>query len=166
MVVGGCLSALVLALAVASGPGRGKGPLYTNADLERTRPPGHGSSGASEGAAGDAPALAPPEQRRRDGAKRNAAERADSGSPGRGEEYWRRESERVRDRVRPWRESADDLRTRIEDRQRQPGVRPYSDPQVVSLQRRLAALELRIRDAGDRFEERARRAGALPGWLR
>jgi hypothetical protein len=51
-------------------------------------------------------------------------------------------------------------------RQAEPGVRPYTDPKVRALQRKLAAVEARIRDAEDRLEERARRARALPGWLR
>jgi hypothetical protein len=85
---------------------------------------------------------------------------------GRGESYWRAEAARVRQRVEPWREDAADLRVDISTRQAEPGVRPYTDPRVRALQRRLAMLEARIRDAEDRLEERARRAGALPGWLR
>jgi hypothetical protein len=34
------------------------------------------------------------------------------------------------------------------------------------MSRRLRRYEERIRDLEDRFEERARREGALPGWLR
>jgi hypothetical protein len=84
----------------------------------------------------------------------------------RGESYWRAEAERVRRRVEPWRDAAADLRADIAARQAAPGVRPYTDPQVRAWQKRLQSLEARIRDAEDRFEERARRAGALPGWLR
>ena len=72
----------------------------------------------------------------------------------------------MRQRVEPWRDAAADLRVDIAARQAAPGVRPYTDPKVRALQRRLEALEARIRDAEDRFEERARRARALPGWLR
>jgi DNA repair exonuclease SbcCD ATPase subunit len=97
-----------------------------------------------------------------------AAERSAAPDKARGkdEAYWRREWERLRERVQPLRDRAEDLRTQIEERRRVPGVRPYSDARVESLQRRLAALEARIRDAEDRLHERARRAGALPGWLR
>lgn len=83
-----------------------------------------------------------------------------------GEEYWRREAERVRDRVEVLRERARDLRLRIEERRRKPGVRPYSDPQVEALQERLAAALARVRELESSFEDRARREGALPGWLR
>jgi hypothetical protein len=34
------------------------------------------------------------------------------------------------------------------------------------MRRQLAAMEARVRDEETRFEERARREGALPGWLR
>jgi hypothetical protein len=64
------------------------------------------------------------------------------------------------------REKADDLRLQIEERRRQPGVRPYSDPRVVALQRKVDILERRIREAESAFEDRARRLGVLPGWLR
>jgi len=58
------------------------------------------------------------------------------------------------------------LREKIEERRRQPGVRPYSDPRIVADQRRLEVLEGRIREAESNFEDRARRLGALPGWIR
>ena len=64
------------------------------------------------------------------------------------------------------RERADDIRLKIEERRRQPGVRPYTDPKVVADQRRLEILERRIRDAESSFEDRARRLGVLPGWIR
>ena len=55
---------------------------------------------------------------------------------------------------------------RVDDLRRKPGVLPYSDPRIVSLETRRRALEVRAREAELRLEERARRAGALPGWLR
>jgi len=84
----------------------------------------------------------------------------------RGESYWRREAERVRQQVEPLRQRAEELRFQRDQRERLPGVRPVTDSQLQSMSRRLRALEQRIRDAEDRFEERARREGALPGWLR
>ena len=45
-------------------------------------------------------------------------------------------------------------------------MRPYSDPQVEALQERILALEARIRELESSLEDRARREGALPGWLR
>lgn len=121
--------------------------VYTNEDLARVSV--RGGAEAAAPAASPAPAAAPtpaPEGRR--------------------ESYWRAEAERVRRRLEPWRDEVAALRGEIASRQMEPGVRPYSDPKVRAWQRKLAALEARIREAEDRLEESARRAGALPGWLR
>jgi hypothetical protein len=124
-------------------------PLYTNADLERVSPY------RDETGVNSKPAAAP--LRDASPATRGRA---------RGEDYWRREADRLRDRVRPLREQAADLRLRIEERRRRPGVRPYSDPQIVALERRAQMVEERIREMESRLEDRARREGALPGWMR
>jgi hypothetical protein len=84
----------------------------------------------------------------------------------RGESYWRREAERVREKIEPLRQRVEELRFQMAERERRPGVRPVTDSQLQVMSRRLRALEQRIRDLDDRFEERARREGALPGWLR
>jgi hypothetical protein len=124
-------------------------PLYTNDDLDRVSPLRAQTGGSTTRP--EPPATAKPEPR---------AER------GHDEAYWRRESERLQDRLQPLRDRAEDLRVRIAERRRNPRVRPYSDPAIESWQRRLAALEQRIREAEDRHHERARREGAPPGWLR
>src|SRR5206468_1195587 len=96
-----------------------------------------------------------------------APEPASERGRARGEEYWRREAERVRDRLRPLRERASELRFQIEEKRRQPPPRRGGvGPQMGTLQRRLSALEERIREAESRFEDRARRERALPGWIR
>jgi len=123
-------------------------PLYTNEDLRRMAPYRDETGVNSTPAA--APAVAPTPAKSR----------------ARGEDYWRREADRLRDRLRPLRERAADLRFTLEERRRQPGVRPYSDPRIVAGERRLRALDERIREAESRLEDRARREGALPGWLR
>ncbi len=130
--------------------GRAAKRVYTNDDLARVSPR-RGETGVESRPAAPAP-----------------AESATDAAPakGGGESYWRGEAARVRQRVDPWRDTAADLRAEIAARQAEPGVRPYTDPKVRALQRKLAALEARIRDAEDRLEERARRARALPGWLR
>ena len=124
-------------------------PAYTNADLDRLAPR------RAEGGVfvTSAPATPPPVEKR-------------GASAGQGEEYWRREAEKVRDRVRPLLERAEQLRERIDERQRKPGVRPYSDPGVRALQRDLARVLEQARELEERLEDRARRARALPGWLR
>jgi hypothetical protein len=125
-------------------------PLYTDDDLRRVSPL-RDQTGGGMAVAERAPSTEP----------------AERGKDARqGEAYWRGEADRLRTRLEPLRERAADLRTQIDDRRRAPGVRPYSDARVESLQRRLAALEARIRDAEDRLHERARRAGAWPSWLR
>jgi hypothetical protein len=136
--------------AAAAGERRAPPRVYTNEDLARV------SGRRGETGVESRPAAAAP-------AEGGAA--AEDGE-GRGESYWRAEAERVRRRVEPWRDAAADLRAEIAARQAAPGVRPYTDPQVRAWQRRLEALEARIREAEDRLEERARRARALPGWLR
>jgi phosphoglycerate-specific signal transduction histidine kinase len=142
----------VLALclcAVADAEGRKPSvPTYTNEDLRRVAP-ARGETGVLS-----VPATPP-------------AARAPEPAPrGHGEEYWRRQSQRLRDRLDPLRERADELRARIEERRRLPGVRPYTDERIQAWQRRLDALQARIGELESRFEERARRDGALPGWLR
>lgn len=141
---------LIGAAAAAASERRAPARVYTNDDLARV------SSRRGETGGESVPATAPPAE---SSAAAGAAE-------GRGESYWRGEAARLRQRVEPWRDAAADLRADIAARQSAPGVRPYTDPQVRAWQRRLEALEARIRDAEDRFEERARRARALPGWLR
>ena len=140
-----CLLSATAGIAERRAPAR----VYTDEDLARV------SSRRGETGVGSEPASPLPEKPEKGLA---ASER--------GESYWRAEAARVRQRVEPWREDAADLRLDIAARQAEPGVRPYTDPKVRAMQRRLAALEARIRDAEDRLEERARRAGALPGWLR
>lgn len=125
-------------------------PVYTNDDLDRVSPLRAQTGGST--AAPEPPATAKAEPRPPAGAHDEA--------------YWRREAERLQDRLQPLRDRVEDLRVRIEERRRNPRVRPYSDPTIESWQRRAAGLEQRIREGEDRLHERARRAGAPPGWLR
>lgn len=150
---------LAAALLCAGQPARaeiGKSdvPLYTDDDLRRVSPLRDQTGGGME-----PPAAVPPAER-----AGRAKDGADKGADK--EEYWRREADRLRARLEPLRERAALVRSQIEDRRRAPGVRPYSDARVESLQRRLADLEARIHEAEDRLHERARRAGAWPSWLR
>lgn len=134
---------------------------YTNTDLDRVHPysdqtgvtstPAVTTTGETTG--GKA------RQGRRAGATA-ATERRSA------EEAWRLSAEKFRAKLQPLRDKADDLRQKIEERRRKPGVRPYSDPGIVADERRLRILEQRIRDSESAFEDRARRQGALPGWIR
>jgi len=147
------ISTLVVSALVCLAP-EGAGdtpvPLYTNDDLLRMRA-FRGQTGATS-----TPAVAPDPPAPR-------GERARSNG---GESYWRREAERLSDRVRPLRARATDLRRRIDERRLAPGVRTLSDPQLAQWERDLAGIESTIAEFESRLEERARRAGALPGWLR
>lgn len=128
-------------------------PLYTNDDLERVAPyrdeTGVFSVPRTEAASA--------ERRERPAGKPRTT---------RGETYWRQQAERTRDRMRVLRDRQDALRDRIADRERQPGTSRLRDPRIQSWEKAVAALELRIREEDLRLEERARREGALPGWLR
>jgi hypothetical protein len=144
--IASCLLAAACPLAAAQEKPR----VYTNEDLERVAPYRDQTGGTS-----------PPSA-----ARAEPAARAPQKDAGRDERYWRQQAERTAEQVRKLREQAAALAERVEDRRRQPGVPPYSDPQVVTLERKRQALEARAREAESRLEERARRAGALPGWLR
>jgi hypothetical protein len=128
-------------------------PTYTNEDLARVAPYRHQTGALSEPAASFSEAGAGS----RDAADDHRAQQ---------ERYWRREAQKLRNRLRPVREQVDDLRLRIEERRRQPGVRPFTDPTILAWERKLESLTRKIRDWERRFEQRARRARALPGWLR
>jgi hypothetical protein len=62
------------------------------------------------------------------------------------------------------------LRGRIAEsetrRESQPRRRAAADAQVEAWRRQMAALEDQVREEEGRFADRARQAGALPGWLR
>jgi septal ring factor EnvC (AmiA/AmiB activator) len=133
--------------------------LYTNADLDRVHP------FRDETGVRSVPAVAPddrpaPAEKRR----------------GRGEDYWRREAARVRERVRAMEAQASELRAEIaeqaEEASRVLGQRRRSSASLSGsgssprLRAKLAGLERRLREMEDDLAERARRDGALPGWLR
>jgi len=162
--------------AEEGGPAR-KRParVYTNDDLDRLSPlrgetgvlstaPARLSPAAPDGGSGAQP--------RSGGSPRGPSagihfrREPPDARPARGEEYWRREAERLRDRLEPLRERARELALRLEERRRTPGVRPFTDARVEALRRRVDGVEARIRELESSFEDRARRAGALPGWLR
>jgi hypothetical protein len=78
----------------------------------------------------------------------------------------------VREKLRTLEQKAAELRSQIADRSSQSevfGRRRSSGgakTSVASLQASLAAVEHRMRLTQEDLEERARRDGALPGWLR
>jgi hypothetical protein len=131
---------------------------YTNEDLARVAPR-RAETGALS-AVETGPPAAPGSKG--DGQAARKAEEA----------HWRREAERVRERVRALARDADAIRDRIDAaRRRQASPSPrragsLGEDGTASLERRLAAVLAEMRERQTDLEERARRAGALPGWLR
>lgn len=139
-------------------------PRYTNVDLDRIAPL-RAETGATSTPAAQLPAPS-----------------ADDGAPSqRTEAHWRREAERHHTRMAALKRKADDLRLRLEDlrqkaeEQRRKSLqgrsgaasqRQISDRPVRSAEARLRAVLEQMREADSAFEDRARIAGALPGWIR
>jgi hypothetical protein len=164
------LSALLVvsaARAETAAPRRPPARVYTNEDLDRVHP-ASGETGVRS-----VPAAVPVERRARPA--------GDEDRPrSRGEAYWREEARRVRERVAELAAKAEELRAQIaadEDEQRhlarpsrsgraarsRASLSGGADPAASA---RLASLLLRMRALEDDLLERARRDGALPGWLR
>ena len=132
--------------------------VYTNEDLDRVRP------FRDETGIRSVPAVAPddrpaPAEKRR----------------GRGEDYWRREAARVRERLRTMAAQAADTRAQIAEQveeashvlgRRRRSSASLSGSGSTRLQAKLASLERRMREIEEDLADRARRDGALPGWLR
>jgi hypothetical protein len=142
---------LLLALAAAE-----KIPSYTNDDLARMAPVRAETGGDSRPPQlPTAPAVSRPEP------------------PARGEEYWRAEADRTREQVRKVQARLDALHDRIDQRPRTSthgraglALVLVDDAQARSLAAQEARLHAEIRELEDRLLDRARAAGALPGWLR
>ena len=131
--------------------------VYTNEDLDRVHPFAAETGGSS------VPAVAADEA--------SPARPAESRRKGKGEEHWRAEAARVRERLRALEERAAELRSQIAERGSQSEVfgrrrSSAGKTSVAALQASLAAVERRARLTQEDLEERARRDGALPGWLR
>lgn len=155
------LLAVLLILQAQPGSGheeapRPRVPLYTNEDLDRVHSLRHETGVAS------VPAAAPATPRER--ARPRGSARV------RGEEYWRREAARVRDRVAALLAQAEELRAILAEREARrrdtPGGSRAGDTSDGRLKARLAGIERHIHRLEDELRERARRQGALPGWLR
>jgi len=156
-----CLAVLTLPALADETERKRPVPRYTNEDLERVRP-FRDETGVASVPASPSPDTAPGGAR-----PRGTGSRAASGE--RDEAWWRREAARVRERVSTLDRQAAELRARISDAQT---GEPWSSrrrrtvPNTRPLLARLTAIEERRRALEDDLLERARRAGALPGWLR
>jgi hypothetical protein len=156
-------SLVLLSLALWGGvplrAGEQRVPSYTEEDLARVRP-----------LRSETGVLSTPAFRAEPASRKGAGE-------AHGEAYWRREAERLRDQLRPLRREAESLRSRIGAARRIPTARfpsaagrkeppPRRAPDTAPLEERLRGLEQEIALREALLEERARRASALPGWLR
>ncbi|MCL4818604.1 MAG: hypothetical protein KJ067_05665 [Vicinamibacteria bacterium] len=139
-------------------------PSYTDADLAR-----YAAMRAPLDAAEPAPTPAPTARGRAkrdqtvpDDLEREAAQRASE------ERYWRREAEKARAQARRHEERAAVLEAQAAERRRAASrARPGSAPPAVAAAERRAQVEReQARHVLDQLEERARREGALPGWIR
>lgn len=163
---------LGLALGLATVPGGAEDKAvrtYTNQDLARVSPY-RDQTGATS--------TRPPKD-----AARPSHRPTDLGQE---EQHWRREAERLRERLRPLRREAATLRLEVEEARRRPAGRSQpgrsgrggsgrsgsgrsrasGGSSVESLDARLRLVEAEMRERESDLEDRARRAGALPGWLR
>lgn len=161
---------LILALAaVAAGERPGPCPVprdffsekrvFTNADLEmvaacrgRTGALSQPEAARPEPGGARRPGATPPET---DRARRDATE-AD----------WRARWRSIDQRARRLRQEASELRQEAAAAPRDPRKRPTGRRSPSVLIARAEAREKEARDLEDEFHQQARRAGALPGWLR
>jgi hypothetical protein len=138
-------------------------PSYTDTDLAR-----YAAMRAPVDAAEPAPPPAPRARSKKKGPtieddlEREAAQRASE------ERYWRREAQKARAQARRHEERAAVLEAQVEERRRaasraRAGAAP---PAVAAAERRAQVEREQARRVLDELEERARREGALPGWIR
>ena len=135
--------------------------VYTNEDLDRVH--------AFREQTGVRSVPAVPEE------ERSAPVQADK-ARARDEAHWRREAARVRERVRAIQAQAAELRATMAAQadeaahflggRRRSAASLGGNGTTARLQSRLSALERRIREMEEDLADRARRDGALPGWLR
>jgi hypothetical protein len=154
------LLAMPLALSVDA-EGVRPTPNYTNEDLERVHPYRE-ETGVASLPASRAQAEASPSPTARSKGRRVAAPEA------REEAYWRREAQRHRQALAKLERRAAALREKIEQGGKSRGQtsKRRAVPSSDSARRQLAEVTAQIEQIDSEFEERSRRAGALPGWLR
>lgn len=137
--------------------------VFTNADLERMAACRYQTGVQSKVGA------APPVELRRSRPAQRGVTLA-SHSPGREadafEANWRAQWRSVDQRVRRLRREAHELRQEAGEAPRDPKKKPSGRRSAALLIGRAQSLEAEAKELEDEFQERARREGALPGWLR
>lgn len=158
-----CLALTVCPATLGATEDKPAVPVYTNDDLDRVRPFRNETGVAS------VPAFRPDERQGRSSGSDAAGSKARGRDADRhSEEYWRAQAERVRERLRKLADQAGELQRRIAAARPRsgPSGRRREAPDTSAWQAQLAALEERRREIEGDLLDRARREGALPGWLR
>jgi len=160
--------------AAATVPSPAASRVYTNQDLERLA--GRRGETGVESQPAVAPASGPRTGRSRTASDTGAQDLdADRRRLASAERYWRGQAEALRRRLLPQRQRLRELRAslersrqRLDADRRRPSRRGSgsAEERVRSIEERVAALEQRLLSEQMLLEDRARRAGALPGWLR
>ena len=132
----------------------------TNADLERMAACRYQTGAQSE--AGTSPPSKPARASRRS----RGVSPADAADPYAIEADWRARWRSVDQRSRKLRQEARELRQEALEAPRDPKKQRAGRRSPTLLISRARSLEADARELEDEFQERARREGALPGWLR
>jgi len=164
------LTLSIAALALAAAPQvpdcslpqtpRSEPRVFTNADLERMAACRYQTGAESEIGSPTSTEAARPAHRSKE------ASRARGSDPGALEADWRARWRSVDQKARRLRQEARELRQEASAAPRDPKKQPTGRRSPSLLISRARSLEAEARDLEDEFQESARRAGALPGWLR
>jgi hypothetical protein len=134
--------------------------VFTNADLDRIATCRY-QTGAQSEVGGDPPGPAPRSRRRS-----VEAPAATGVSTEALETDWRARWRSVDQRSRKLRREALELRQEAAEVPRDPKKQPSGRRSKSLLIAKARSLEMEAKELEDEFQERARREGALPGWLR
>ncbi|MBP9944800.1 MAG: hypothetical protein KBH14_00225 [Vicinamibacteria bacterium] len=142
-----------------------KGPLagrvFTNADLDRLAACRRQAEAETEKAPPAEPAVVTPGRR-----GRPLAPEAGTAERDNAEADWRARWRSIDQKARHLRREARELRQEAEQTPRDPKKKPTGRRAPAILLSRAESLEAEARELEDEFQARARREGALPGWLR
>jgi hypothetical protein len=134
--------------------------VFTNTDLERMAACRYQTGAQSEIGAGTSQSAARPARRSKEPA---ASAGANSDAL---EADWRARWRSVDQKARKLRQEARELRQEAGETPRDPKKQPTGRRSPSLLISRARSLEAEARELEDEFQEKARREGALPGWLR
>jgi hypothetical protein len=157
------LSLIVLAVGTAGAAEEKKQvPVYTNDDLDRIAP-FRDQTGVSSSGAPVTTSRLPADKAGKAGPSGDFAAKSEA--------YWRREADKLRARQQKARDRIENLRSRLAAVEARSGprsgeARARSAAQAEIWRGQISVLEARMREEDGQLTDRARRAGALPGWLR